>query len=170
MNTANALNKEAPVMLEGSLVGRRRPRCWRQGFLAASCTCKPSTGNADKVCKVPSRPLSVPMGVLISGIYKIKDVGDVFAGKEADFLPTHTPRPASAPGRGLHSGNAQSARRSGWTSVTCLPARRRSFPHIASNSCAGKVFTVEMHHQRVDQKGAGEQVHAPRSAQFVETD
>merc|ERR1712110_1099731 len=56
----------------------------------------------------------------ISGIYKIKGVGDVLAGRveqgvvkpgeEVVFLPTHT----------------------------------------ASNPCTGKVFTVEMHHTRVD--------------------
>ena len=33
----------------------------------------------DKVCKVSSRPLSAPMRMLISGIYKIKGVGDVLA-------------------------------------------------------------------------------------------
>merc|ERR1712167_76628 len=56
----------------------------------------------------------------ISGIYKIKGVGDVLAGRveqgqvkpgeEVVFLPTHT----------------------------------------ASNPCTGKVFTVEMHHSRGD--------------------
>ena len=81
----------------------------------------------DKVCKVPSRPLTAPMRMPISGIYKIKGVGDVLAGRveqgivkpgeEVIFLPTHT----------------------------------------ASNPCTGKVFTVEMHHQRVDQACPGEQ-------------
>merc|ERR1712107_354487 len=33
----------------------------------------------DKVCKVPSRPLSAAMRMPISGIYKIKGVGDVLA-------------------------------------------------------------------------------------------
>merc|ERR1712232_1257212 len=63
-----------------------------------------------------------------SGIYKIKGVGDVLAGRveqgivkpgeEVIFLPTHT----------------------------------------ASNPCVGKVFTVEMHHQRVDAANPGDNV------------
>merc|ERR1711916_50950 len=82
----------------------------------------------DKVCKVPSRPLSAAMRMPISGIYKIKGVGDVLAGRveqgvvkpgeEVIFLPTHT----------------------------------------ASNVCAGKVFTVEMHHTRVDFANPGDNV------------
>merc|ERR1712110_201341 len=82
----------------------------------------------DKVCRVPERPSSAPMRMPISGIYKIKGVGDVLAGRveqgmvkpgeEVIFLPTHT----------------------------------------ASNPCTGKVFTVEMHHQRVDFAGPGDNV------------
>merc|ERR1712039_749608 len=72
----------------------------------------------DKLCRVPERPISAPMRMPISGIYKIKGVGDVLAGRveqgqvkpgeEVVFLPTHT----------------------------------------SSNPCTGKVFTVEMHHSR----------------------
>lgn len=68
------------------------------------------------------------MRMPISGIYKIKGVGDVLAGRveqgivkpgeEVVFLPTHT----------------------------------------ASNPCTGKVFTVEMHHQRVDFASPGDNV------------
>merc|ERR1712107_764791 len=82
----------------------------------------------DKVCKVPSRPLSAAMRMPISGIYKIKGVGDVLAwrveqgvvkpGEEVVFLPTHT----------------------------------------ASNPCTGKVFTVEMHHSLVDFANPGDNV------------
>jgi len=82
----------------------------------------------DKVCKVPERPCSAPMRMPISGIYKIKGVGDVLAGRveqgivkpgeEVVFLPTHT----------------------------------------ASNPCVGKVFTVEMHHQRAEQAKPGDNV------------
>merc|ERR1719440_1339920 len=64
----------------------------------------------------------------ISGIYKIKGVGDVLAGRveqgvvkpgeEVIFLPTHT----------------------------------------LSNPCTGKVFTVEMHHQRADFANPGDNV------------
>jgi elongation factor 1-alpha len=78
--------------------------------------------------RVPERPSSAPMRMPISGIYKIKGVGDVLAGRveqgivkpgeEVVFLPTHT----------------------------------------ASNPCTGKVFTVEMHHQRVDFASPGDNV------------
>ena len=77
---------------------------------------------------LPFRPLSAPMRMLISGIYKIKGVGDVLAGRveqgiakpdeEVVFLLTHT----------------------------------------ASNSCTGKVFTAEIHHQRVDWTFRGDNV------------
>merc|ERR1712085_45315 len=54
----------------------------------------------DKYCRVPERPVSAPMRMPVSGIYKIKGVGDVLAGRveqgvvkpgeEVVFLPTHT--------------------------------------------------------------------------------
>merc|ERR1711970_1216924 len=82
----------------------------------------------DKFFRVPERPSSAPMRMPISGIYKIKGVGDVLAGRveqgivkpgeEVIFLPTHT----------------------------------------ASNPCTGKVFTVEMHHQRHEQAKPGDNV------------
>merc|ERR1719169_303111 len=82
----------------------------------------------DKFFRVPERPSSAPMRMPISGIYKIKGVGDVLAGRveqgvvkpgeEVIFLPTHT----------------------------------------ASNPCTGKVFTVEMHHSRVDAANPGDNV------------
>merc|ERR1711865_941371 len=66
--------------------------------------------------------------VPISGVYKIKGVGDVLAGRveqgvctpndEVVFLPTHT----------------------------------------ASNPCGGKVFTIEMHHKRAEKADAGDNV------------
>merc|ERR1712166_941767 len=80
------------------------------------------------VCRVPMRPSSAPMRMPISGIYKIKGVGDVLAGRveqgvvkpgeEVVFLPTHT----------------------------------------SQNPCVGKVFSVEMHHTRAEQAGPGDNV------------
>eukprot|EP01104_Vermistella_antarctica_P018260 TRINITY_DN66_c0_g1_i2.p1 TRINITY_DN66_c0_g1~~TRINITY_DN66_c0_g1_i2.p1 ORF type:complete len:474 (-),score=180.93 TRINITY_DN66_c0_g1_i2:247-1668(-) len=77
---------------------------------------------------VPKRDSSKPYRVPLSGVYKIKGVGDVLTGRveqgvvnkgdEVLFLPTHT---AAAP-------------------------------------CEGKVFTVEMHHKQVGQAGAGDNV------------
>jgi len=82
----------------------------------------------DKMGRVPERPMSAPMRMPISGIYKIKGVGDVLAGRveqgvvkpgeEVVFLPTHT----------------------------------------SSNPCAGKVFTVEMHHTRHELANPGDNV------------
>jgi elongation factor 1-alpha len=76
----------------------------------------------------PSRDTDKPLRVPISGIYKIKGVGDVLAGRveqgsvtkdnEVVFLPTHT----------------------------------------AANPCPGKVFKVEMHHKEVKVAGPGDNV------------
>jgi elongation factor 1-alpha len=76
----------------------------------------------------PERKTDAPMRLPISGIYKIKGVGDVLAGRveqgvvkpneEVVFMPTHT----------------------------------------AANPCVGKVFTVEMHHKRVEAANPGDNV------------
>jgi len=72
----------------------------------------------------PEKPMRLP----ISGVYKIKGVGDVLTGRveqgavkpgeEVMFLPTHT----------------------------------------KVNPCEGKIFTVEMHHKRIDQGESGDNV------------
>merc|ERR1711915_660308 len=82
----------------------------------------------DKLCRVPERPTSAPMRMPISGIYKIKGVGDVLAGRveqgqvkpgeEVLFLPTHT----------------------------------------ASTACPGKIFTVEMHHKKIEAGKSGDNI------------
>merc|ERR1712093_206365 len=82
----------------------------------------------DKMARPPVRPVDAPMRLPVSGIYKIKGVGDVIAGRveqglvkpgeEVIFLPTHT----------------------------------------ASNACGGKVFTVEMHHKRQDSAAPGDNI------------
>jgi len=82
----------------------------------------------EHMVKLPPRKLDVPMRTPLSGVYKIKGVGDVLTGRveqgavkpgdEVVFLPTHT----------------------------------------ASTPCTGKVFTVEMHHKTVDQAGPGDNV------------
>jgi len=80
------------------------------------------------MARPPVRPAESAMRLPISGIYKIKGVGDVLAGRveqgtvkpgeEVVFLPTHT----------------------------------------SSNACTGKVFTVEMHHKRCDAALPGDNV------------
>jgi len=80
------------------------------------------------MCRIPPRPIDAPMRMPLSGIYKIKGVGDVLAGRveqgivkpgeEVRFLPTDT----------------------------------------AGTPCVGKVFTVEMHHKRHDEAKPGDNV------------
>jgi elongation factor 1-alpha len=82
----------------------------------------------DKMVKTPERKLDAPMRTPLSGVYKIKGVGDVLTGRveqgsvkpndEVVFLPTHT----------------------------------------SSTPCTGKVFTVEMHHKQVPVAGPGDNV------------
>merc|ERR1711935_691554 len=72
----------------------------------------------------PEKPMRLP----VSGVYKIKGVGDVLTGRveqgsvkpgeEVIFLPTHT----------------------------------------ASTACPGKIFTVEMHHKRIDAGLSGDNI------------
>jgi elongation factor 1-alpha len=76
----------------------------------------------------PERKENTKMRCPVSGVYKIKGVGDVITGRveqgvikpgeEVVFLPTHT----------------------------------------SSSACEGKVFTVEMHHKSVDMAGTGDNV------------
>merc|ERR550539_1721851 len=80
------------------------------------------------MCRPPQRDVNKDMRMPVSGIYKIKGVGDVLAGRveqgvvrpneEVVFMPTHT----------------------------------------ASNACGGKVFTVEMHHKQVKEAMPGDNV------------
>jgi len=94
---------------------------------------KPVQCNTLKDClndmvKIPKRPLKKPLRMPVSGVYKIKGVGDVITGRveqgkvspgdETVFLPTHT----------------------------------------ASKPCAGKIFSVEMHHKSVPLAGPGDNV------------
>merc|ERR1719165_61068 len=74
------------------------------------------------------RPTSAPMRMPISGIYKIKGVGDVLAGRVEQGIVK--------PGE----------------EVVFLPT------HTSSNPCVGKVFTVEMHHKRMDEAMSGDNV------------
>jgi elongation factor 1-alpha len=77
---------------------------------------------------LPQRCPDKPMRMPVSGLYKIKGVGDVITGRieqgivrpkdEVCFLPTHT----------------------------------------ASNTCAGTVFSLEMHHTKIDEARPGDNV------------
>jgi elongation factor 1-alpha len=82
----------------------------------------------EKLVPAPTRDSSGNMRVPLSGVYKIKGVGDVLTGRvemgkvspgdETLFIPTHSPALA----------------------------------------CVGKVFTVEMHHKNVDMAAQGDNV------------
>jgi len=82
----------------------------------------------EKLIQTPPRVIDKAMRMPVSGIYKIKGVGDVVTGRveqgrvepgaEVVFIPTHQP----------------------------------------STPCTGKIFTVEMHHKSVPQAVAGDNV------------
>jgi len=82
----------------------------------------------DEMARPPVRPESAAMRLPVSGIYKIKGVGDVIAGR----VEQGTVKPGEE--------------------VVFLPT------HSASNACGGKVFTVEMHHKRQDSAGPGDNI------------
>jgi len=82
----------------------------------------------DKMVKIPKRPADKALRMPVSGVYKIKGVGDVITGRveqgavcpgdEVKFIPTDT----------------------------------------SSKACTGKIFTVEMHHKSVPQALTGDNV------------
>merc|ERR1712194_730458 len=68
------------------------------------------------------------MRMPVSGIYKIKGVGDVLAGRVE---------------QGIVKPNEE---------VVFMPT------HMAANACEGKVFTIEMHHTRHETAKPGDNV------------
>jgi len=78
--------------------------------------------------EIPERKTDAPLRVPISGAYKIKGVGDVLAGRVEQGV--------------VKPGDE----------VIFLPT------HTTANPCVGKVFTVEMHHKRVEKAGPGDNV------------
>jgi len=82
----------------------------------------------DLMARPPVRPVEAAMRLPVSGIYKIKGVGDVVAGRVEQGLVK--------PGE----------------EVVFLPT------HSASNACGGKVFTVEMHHKRQESASPGDNI------------
>merc|ERR1719443_1863355 len=82
----------------------------------------------ENLVKPPKRDSTGKMRVPLSGVYKIKGVGDVLTGRveqgavkpgdECVFLPTHS----------------------------------------TSTACTGKIFTVEMHHKNVPEANQGDNV------------
>jgi len=79
-------------------------------------------------CSPPGRNDVAPMRLPVSGIYKIKGVGDVLAGRVE---------------QGIVKPNEE---------VVFMPT------HTTANACAGKVFTIEMHHTRHETAKPGDNV------------
>lgn len=86
------------------------------------------TDALEKMVKIPERPLEAPLRMPVSGVFKIKGAGDVITGRIE---------------QGKVSPDDQ---------VMFIPT------HSASNPCAGKVFSVEMHHKNVEFAGPGDNV------------
>jgi elongation factor 1-alpha len=82
----------------------------------------------NKLCGLPERKTDASLRVPISGNYKIKGVGDVLTGRVEQGI--------------LKPGDE----------VVFLPT------HTAALPCQGKVFSVEMHHKRVEQALPGDNV------------
>merc|ERR1712050_31033 len=82
----------------------------------------------NNMCRVPERPVDAPMRLPISGIYKIKGVGDFLAGRVE---------------QGLVKPNEE---------VIFLPT------HTVANPCQGKVFSIEMHHKKAEEAQPGDNV------------
>merc|ERR1711967_164798 len=80
------------------------------------------------MCSPPGRNETAAMRMPLSGIYKIKGVGDVLAGRVE---------------QGLVKPNEE---------VVFMPT------HTTANACSGKVFTIEMHHTRHEVAKPGDNV------------
>lgn len=82
----------------------------------------------EKMVRIPKRPTSSKTRMPVSGVYKIKGVGDVITGR----VEQGTVKPEDQ--------------------VLFLPT------HTTSTPCNGKVFSVEMHHKTVPAAGPGDNV------------
>ena len=82
----------------------------------------------ENMVRPPARDSSAKMRMPVSGIYKIKGVGDVITGR----VESGTVRPNDE--------------------VCFVPT------HTATLGCTGKVFTVEMHHKSCPEAGTGDNV------------
>jgi len=82
----------------------------------------------DKMVKIPKRPIDAALRMPVNGVYKIKGVGDVITGR-------------------IEQGNIKPGEE-----VVFLPT------HTSSKPCAGKIFSVEMHHKSVPQANPGDNV------------
>jgi translation elongation factor EF-1alpha len=133
---------------------------------------------------VPERKTDAPLRLPISGAYKIKGVGDVLAGRveQGELLSSALPWQLSLLQMNLLSckenGQQYHMQVSFWHALNAVkdmithgthvvicagvvkPGDEVIFlpTHTAANPCIGKVFTVEMHHKRVEKAGPGDNV------------
>mmetsp|Transcript_3519 Transcript_3519/g.9543 ORF Transcript_3519/g.9543 Transcript_3519/m.9543 type:complete len:466 (-) Transcript_3519:42-1439(-) len=82
----------------------------------------------DNVVRVPPRPTDKPFRMPVSAVLNIKGVGTVITGRVE---------------QGTLKPNQE---------VKFLPT------HTVSNKCTGKIFTIEMHHKKVEEAGPGDNV------------
>ena len=82
----------------------------------------------DLYVQLPKRNLDAPFRMPVSGLIAIKGIGDVITGR----IEQGTLKPGDE--------------------VVFLPK------NTDSNSCSGKVFTIEMHHKSVDRAGPGDNI------------
>ena len=109
----------------------------------------------NEMARPPVRPTEAPMRLPVSGIYKIKGVGDVVAGRveQGVVKPGEEVPPGNARGLVLHCVWVFSQVSSGnlvGKDAVCRERREVIFlpTHTSSTACTGKVFTVEV---RVEQ-------------------
>lgn len=86
------------------------------------------TDALEKMVRTPDRPVGAVLRMPVSGVYKIKGVGDVITGR----VEQGTIKPEEQ--------------------VLFLPT------HTQSTPCNGKIFSVEMHHKTVPEAGPGDNV------------
>ena len=82
----------------------------------------------NEYAKYPQRPADKPLRMPVSGVHNIRGVGDVITGK-------------------IEQGSVKPG-----AEVIFLPS------HTAANTCAGKVFSIEMHHKSIGEAMCGDNV------------
>merc|ERR1711956_148951 len=135
-DTAGPYSKERYDEVGGEMKNMLIKVGWKKDFVEKSTPVLPLSGwigdnlldFLNSYCKPPGRNETSPMRMPVSGIYKIKGVGDVLAGRVE---------------QGIVKPNEE---------VVFMPT------HTAANACMGKVFQIEMHHKSVPQAKPGDNV------------
>jgi len=134
---ADFVNKSVPVMpLSGwmgdNLLEKSKNMDWWKGadieLHGEKYHCDTLLDCLNDVCRPPARDLDKPMRMPVSGVYKIKGVGDVIAGR-------------------IEQGLVETTKE-----VVFLPS------HTTGTPCTGKVFSIEMHHKSVPSAQPGDNV------------